>query len=272
MQNPVILPHVVGIGAYDAAVAHKGCLETPDRNVSLFELDFITDNGGTSFINGKSTPIKENTIICAKPGHIRHTVLPFKCYYIHLTVSQGEIYSILTHCPDFFVPKEPQKFKSIYLALIEAYNFPDEQSELIIGENIIALCRLLKTEISDIMLTDSLKKRAVNPEIIENAIEFIEKNYSEKLTLESIAGHVSVSPTYFHKLFLKAVGVTPNDFLLQKRIHAAKKLLLTTDMPLVQIASECGFSSQSYFNFVFKRCTGDTPKEYRKLKYSEYTL
>ncbi|MBR5528262.1 MAG: helix-turn-helix transcriptional regulator [Clostridia bacterium] len=272
LSLPIALPKIVGIGVFDASITYKGCTETKDRSVSLFELDFVTDNGGQAIINGKSAPITENLLIFAKPGSSRHTVLPFRCYFIHLTVPHGEIYDILTGCPDTLNPKEPEKFKKIYLKLVEAYNFPDEFSELVIAENILALCRLIKKEVRGLKQNDNLRKSSVNPEIIENAISYIEKNYAEKLTLKTISEHVNVSPTYFHKLFLKAVGISPNEFLLQRRIRIAKNLLLTTDIPLVEIASECGFSSQSYFNYAFKRATGTTPKEYRSCKNSEYLL
>lgn len=61
------------------------------------------------------------------------------------------------------------------------------------------------------------------------------------------------------------MGVSPIQYLINKRIAHAKHLLSTSDMPIAKIATECGYDDPVYFSQVFKRITGYSPTEYRKI-------
>ena len=76
----------------------------------------------------------------------------------------------------------------------------------------------------------------------------------------------------FHNTFKTAVGKTLRDYIEEQRIKKATNLLLTTNYSLTQIAYECGFSSQSYFSYVFKRRMKKTPREYAKEIYMSYEI
>ena len=77
-----------------------------------------------------------------------------------------------------------------------------------------------------------------------------------------ISARFNLSPIHFHNIFKVAVGSTLRDYIEEQRIKRATNLLLTTNFSLTQIAYECGFSSQSYFSYVFKRKMKVTPREY----------
>ncbi len=95
-----------------------------------------------------------------------------------------------------------------------------------------------------------------NDPAVEAAIRFIKAHLTEELSLQIVAQGVSLSPIYFHNLFKKTVGMTLHSYIEQQRIKKAIDLLLTTDHSLTRIAYECGFSSQSYFSYAFKRKIG----------------
>ena len=103
--------------------------------------------------------------------------------------------------------------------------------------------------------------------LIEKAKEFIENNFHRNIDLDLIAKEANLSPTYFHKKFKECYNVTPREFLLKIRLKNAKRLLLTSDLSFFEISENCGFSSQAYFNFQFKKETGLTPSEYRSKRY-----
>ena len=75
-----------------------------------------------------------------------------------------------------------------------------------------------------------------------------------------------------HKLFTEYYGITPSDYILKIRISAAKQLLITKDDSIARIAADCGFSSQSYFNYSFKKQTGLSPLKYRKKMLSQIDI
>ena len=103
-----------------------------------------------------------------------------------------------------------------------------------------------------------------NREIIEKTVEYINNNLSSDLSLNKLASEDKFSPIYFHKLFKTSVGKPLHSYIEDRRIKKAEELLLSTDMTLSEIAYECGFSSQSYFNYIFKRKKGLTPRDYTK--------
>jgi AraC family transcriptional regulator len=95
-------------------------------------------------------------------------------------------------------------------------------------------------------------------------LDFIEKNISRPIRLEDLAATAALSPYHFVRLFRKSVGTTPVRFVWQRRIEHAKMRLHHLEIPIGEIASDCGFSSQSHFTTVFKRKMGITPMEYRQ--------
>ena len=84
------------------------------------------------------------------------------------------------------------------------------------------------------------------------------------LSLKNIASQVNVSPGYLSTLFSKEVGVSLTEYVNRSRIAFAEKLLENSDLPTKSIAFQCGISDICYFNRMFKRVTGMTPKVYRE--------
>ena len=99
--------------------------------------------------------------------------------------------------------------------------------------------------------------------LIRKATEYVHAHFSEKLLLADVARHVGISEPYLSKLFKKVTGRTFQDYLNTLRVEEAKRLLRETDYLLTDIAIACGFSNQSYFAKIFKKCTGLQPKQYR---------
>ena len=121
-----------------------------------------------------------------------------------------------------------------------------------------------------LMITASKEKEntsvsANNSIIVNKAVEHLDTHFNQDISLADVSEHVHLSRIYFHNLFKASVGETVHNYLLKKRIEYAKKLLATTDFELTKIAIQSGFSSQSYFNYVFKRKTNYSPKQYRTL-------
>ncbi len=95
-------------------------------------------------------------------------------------------------------------------------------------------------------------------------IEFIEENLEGDLSLEAMAAVVEVSPLYLARAFKSAVGQSPHQYVLQRRLERAKDLLRSTDRPIVDVALSAGFSSQSHLSNWFLRQVGVSPAAYRR--------
>ncbi|MFD0590946.1 helix-turn-helix domain-containing protein [Paenibacillus sp. GCM10027627] len=99
---------------------------------------------------------------------------------------------------------------------------------------------------------------------VQDCLHEIANGLYGEITLDQLAKRVNFSPNYLSSLFKKEVGLTISEYIQQKRIEEAKKLLTMTGYPITDIAAWLSFHDQSYFNKVFKKWTGMTPKAYRQ--------
>lgn len=103
-----------------------------------------------------------------------------------------------------------------------------------------------------------------NDEMINKCINYIFTNYREKITVQIIAKNIGISSEYLSSKFKKITGINLPAFINQKKIQEAKKLIVFTKMPLLEISEYLSFSNQSYFQTIFKLEAGVTPLQYRK--------
>lgn len=112
-------------------------------------------------------------------------------------------------------------------------------------------------------------ERLPDNEWIAIIIEYIDKNYPDKLSLESLAEISHGSPYHLHRTFKKITGMTPVEYIRQVRINTAKKYLLQSDRAVSDIAKMVGISNTPYFITLFRKMTGTTPAHFRQLHESE---
>lgn len=113
------------------------------------------------------------------------------------------------------------------------------------------------------------KHKTTNVPIVNYAIKYISDNIDKKISLQEVADAVHVSKSYLCAEFGKAMGESLFNYIQEQKIERAKQFLILTDKPLVEISSMLSFSSQSYFQKVFKQITGQTPKEFRDSAWSK---
>lgn len=99
---------------------------------------------------------------------------------------------------------------------------------------------------------------------IGQVTDFVLAHLNQDLSLSALAQQIGFSPYYFARLFRRATGESPHQFVLSQRIERAKRLLRETDLPLAQIALVGGFANQSHLTQTFKRYLGTTPATYRE--------
>jgi AraC family transcriptional regulator len=108
-------------------------------------------------------------------------------------------------------------------------------------------------------------KARLSPHKLRRAIQYIDENLRNELTLSLIANAVTLSPGHFAHAFRQATGVAPHRYVLERRVERAKALLRDSDMPITEIADRVGCSSHSHFSVLFHRATGLTPRQFRSL-------
>lgn len=113
-------------------------------------------------------------------------------------------------------------------------------------------------------LQKNKKKTNYSPEI-DKTIQYIYNNIFSLITLDEISQHVALSPNYLSSKFKNEVGIAMSDFINKAKVEESKFLLIHSNTKISDIAYIFNFCNQSYYTKVFKKYTGFTPYEYKKL-------
>jgi AraC-like DNA-binding protein/ligand-binding sensor protein len=111
-----------------------------------------------------------------------------------------------------------------------------------------------------------------NVNVIHKSIQYMRQNYHHKVSLDSVARIVALSPSYFSKIFKQEMGCNFNTYLNTIRIEKSITLLRYENLTLAEVASAVGFEDQSYFTKVFKRITGISPHLFMKSNGRNYNI
>ena len=98
---------------------------------------------------------------------------------------------------------------------------------------------------------------------LQRAFEYIDGNYCGKVTLKTAADTVYMSPNYFSHYFHSATGISFSDYVTMRRIRKARELLEKTGKSIYEVAMECGFPNSSNFYRLYKKHTGESPRQGR---------
>lgn len=98
---------------------------------------------------------------------------------------------------------------------------------------------------------------------LQPVIEFIHENLEKDLGLSNLAVVAMMSHCHFARSFKKDLGISPHQYVIQHRMEWAKQLLTNTQLSVMNISHQVGFSNQSHFTAQFQNVVGTTPKSYR---------
>ncbi len=118
---------------------------------------------------------------------------------------------------------------------------------------------------------DANYPKSVFFEVFDSILDYIDKNYSEPISLSALATRCYFSPSYISREFKKISGVGIKEYLINKRITEAAKYLTQTDLSVESIQSKVGFSDKTRFYKEFSRFYNCTPLEYRKANENKKT-
>lgn len=126
------------------------------------------------------------------------------------------------------------------------------------GENMLEKC---------IGLLASKQQTSQVQILVRKAMDYIELNYANSISLNLVAAYVHLSPAYLCRIFNEKTGVGFTEYLTRVRLNKAKQQLRMSTDTIDQIAAATGFSSSSYFSAIFKKHEGLTPSEFRASYY-----
>lgn len=142
-------------------------------------------------------------------------------------------------------------------------------SETLCRDISLKICayRIILSLLRDMMCNEGSSRQTASDNItaqIYRSIMYINQYYKEDIYAEDCAKNVNMSYSYFSRCFKRITGSGFKEYLNEVRIRHAEQLLMTTDLSVTQIASECGYNNVSYFISVYRSLRGDTPLCSRK--------
>ncbi len=129
----------------------------------------------------------------------------------------------------------------------------DRDIEKLWDEMVYSYCRLVKNH----------AQKGYSP-LVQNVIMLIDADITADLSLKAMAERFNVNASYLSSAFRKDTKMTLTAYVTSKRVEKAMFLLRTTSLQVQQISHECGLLDVNYFTKIFKKNTGNTPKEYRE--------
>jgi AraC family transcriptional regulator len=100
---------------------------------------------------------------------------------------------------------------------------------------------------------------------VKRVMAYIDANLSSIMHSKDLANLVNLSASHFCRAFKVSVGIPPWEYITRRRVDRAREMMSDTDEPLSQVALSCGLSDQSSFCRVFRRVTGQSPSEWRRM-------
>lgn len=252
--------HVLGAGYYISKNHFTG-EKSPDRVTQAFEIELFTTGGGKSRLGTEVYERAAGSLLVAKPGQARCSYQAFEAYYVHFTCDEP---AFAKTCLEPLVGFRPFSdmvgLTERFLGIAEAHTLRGAGYELIeAGE----LLRLIG-ELHRTAKVYTVERYAAYCGNIGRAVALMKREFGEKLPLADMAREANMSPSFFHRVFLEQTGVTPHEYLTRIRLDHARKLLLGSGMSIAEISFACGFSNQSYLNYLFQKRFRTTPGAYRQ--------
>lgn len=197
---------------------------------------------------------------CHKP-HEYHTIGSAEFVWLHLDGSNtADFYQQAVRQHDGFVFDLPcaEQIKNGLYEIIFSFRNQQVPSETRLSQKIYTL---LTTLVDNAAAESSLPDER---DPVSCAMHFIQQKYAEPISLDDVAAHANMSRYHFSRLFKKACGYPPHEYLILTRLNRAKHLLKTTDLPVKAIARKVGYQNESSFTNAFTDRVGIPPTLFRK--------
>lgn len=259
-----------------SAVFYNSSDKRPSHYHDCHQILFVTRGSADMLIDGEEISINAaNLLITSRfESHsVVNTSADYERYILRtdplLAADSGtekRIFSLLFNRPQGFTRKidatdKKEQFEALFIRICDEFgNRGRMSSELLdayLSELLILIHRLLPEDVGGIY--------SENHEIISDIQRRFERDYMKLFRLDTLARQYGISPSYLSHRFKESTGVAVMEYLLDCRIAAAKKCLASTDTSIGGIVESCGFSDNSNFTRSFRRKTGLTPSQFRKI-------
>lgn len=243
-------------GLAGIAISHESFTHCHEHKHSLWEILYYTKGTGLLKIGGQELIFQPGDIICQPPDILHSEASKDGFYNIFFTVHN---FLLPGSIPLRFRDNENLDFYHILMMLYRTYHLRQYNWQQLVESHLDLLYNYLVS-------WSPLQSR--NPFVEKFEGILVSNIGNSNFNLENEMKKIAISKDYFRKLFKKQTGKTPLDYITEKRISQAKRLLdmkYTSDISIKYIAALVGFDDPYYFSNVFKKYTGISPSNWQKL-------
>lgn len=277
-----MIPHLRFAGHYKHSETFPSTYVFPERTVSYYELEYyISAKESTIELDGALISVPENGIIFRRPGQVNRSHMPYEsivllfsfdplpdCDRLFFNFNEKQPlqpayrHPLISGIPSLNMAGEDclLRFQAIYEALVRS----NPLGETVFTMHILALLYdLQKEQALPLIQGDNRAKPSSHPLLLK-ALEHIDRHLYEPIRLEDLCQELYISKRYLHILFKKHMNISPNVYITHQKMHIAKNMLRTSNLPITAISKQCGYESPTYFSAVFKKHTGQSPLRFRQ--------
>ncbi|RDU22395.1 AraC family transcriptional regulator [Anaerosacchariphilus polymeriproducens] len=247
-----------------------------------FELILIKKGRGIIYVDLLPHPVSAGNIILIRPGQL-HSISQLEQYTMEYENIIFQIQMLIPKHIDlcsqnYILPFSQNKYDTPTV-IDSSFSYHQDLSNCI--DSIDSLCSFKPPayqlavkgylfQFFYILFTNNqgeftLRKAKKSFDTLKQILKYIEINYSQHITIKTMADISNFSESYFMKYFKKHMGMSFTQYLNNYRLTMASRLLVTSTNSIIEIASITGFENLSYFNRLFKKKYNVIPREYRKL-------
>lgn len=235
----------------------------------FYELEFILDGRAVNYINGARFELKRGMMFMTRPTDVhRYEIgdgerLSVCTMRFTSALLRGELISELAGS-ELLIADFSRQYEFISQLVHETrreYETQDKYSPLLFGDTAVRLSVMLLRAANAEPRGEVMMQ---NNRIVSAAVNLINSEFGQHITVQRMAERLNVSPNYLGRLFSKNMNMTLGQYLKRVRLVCALNRVVNTDDTLQRIALECGFSSQSVFTREFRKYYGKAPVSLRR--------
>jgi AraC-like DNA-binding protein len=229
-------------------------------------IHFVLEGSGIFYVNGKSYRIKENQGFLICPNIVTYYEAdkeePWVYTWIGFKGIKAEKYLKLAN-----LDQENPVFECTEVAFVqECFENMRKSIELKYGRElrlqgllIMFLSELIEEAEKNVIISSNYKEM-----YIKKSLQFVEANYSSKISISEMAKGVGLNKNYFSTFFRENIGVTPQQYIIKYRINKACELMSNQGLTIGDISRSVGYNDTLGFSKIFKKEKGISPLKYRQ--------
>ncbi|MDR1587190.1 MAG: AraC family transcriptional regulator [Treponema sp.] len=233
-----------------------------------FQIDYFSEGSGSIYLENRYIEYSGGCF-CFIPPRISHAIT----YYESGAVDNYTLKFKFADDPRNIIPREPFAAevppgkRPAVLRVLKKIVGEFVQDIPVSSEVLNHLVEIINNIKNGVMPADNQKENLVN-----QVKQIVNANISGELRVSEIACQLGLSHEYLSRLFRKYAGTTIASYINEQRLKSSLVMLRNTNIPLKQIAAECGFKNINYFYTIFRKYYSATPRDVRRLGYDHLSV